>query len=311
MDLRIFIEPQQGASYDDQLRVAQHSEELGFSGFFRSDHYLRMGGGDPLPGPTDTWTTLAGLARETSRIRLGSLVTSATFRWPGILAVQVAQVDAMSGGRIELGLGAGWFDAEHQAYGVPFPRRRFGLLEEQLELITGMWATPVGQRYDFDGEHYTVTDSPALPKPVQQPLPIIIGGNGKRRTPRLAARFGTEYNQSFPPKSQIADQVGRVQQACRDNDRDPAELVYSAALVVCAGRDEAEVTRRAAAIGREPEELRANGLAGTPQEIIEEIHQVAAAGISRIYLQVLDLHDLDHLDVIAGDIMPAVADLAG
>lgn len=309
MDLRIFIEPQQGASYDDQLRVAQHSEELGFSGFFRSDHYLRMGGGDPLPGPTDTWTTLAGLARETSRIRLGSLVTSATFRWPGILAVQVAQVDAMSGGRIELGLGAGWFDAEHQAYGVPFPRRRFGLLEEQLELITGMWATPVGERFSYDGEHYRVVDSPALPKPVQQPLPVIIGGGGPRRTPRLAARFAAEYNQGFPEKDQIPVQRDRVRAACEAIGRDPDELVQSVALVVCVGRDEQEIARRAAAIGREPAELRRNGLAGTPQEVVDGIAALAEQGISRVYLQFLDLSDLDQLDLIASEVMVQVAEL--
>src|SRR5690554_4955256 len=211
MDLRIFVEPQQGASYGDQLALAQHAERLGFSGFFRSDHYLRMGDGDPGPGPTDAWTTLAGLARETSRIRLGTLVSSATFRHPGVLAIQVAQVDDMSGGRVELGLGAGWFAAEHEAYGIPFPQRRFGLLTEQLEVVTGLWRTPVGERFDHAGEHYALTDSPALAKPVQRVavgpdgrlgespgVPIIVGGLGPRRTPALAARFAAEYNASFP-----------------------------------------------------------------------------------------------------------------
>ncbi|WP_447646153.1 LLM class flavin-dependent oxidoreductase [Nocardioides zeae] len=145
MDLRIFTEPQQGATYDDLLAVAQETERLGFDAFFRSDHYLHMSG-DGLPGPTDAWTTLAGLARETSTIRLGTLMTSATFRHPGVLAIQVAQVDQMSGGRVELGLGAGWFEGEHAAYGIPFPdtRERFDRYAEQLEIVTGLWATPEG-----------------------------------------------------------------------------------------------------------------------------------------------------------------------
>ena len=146
MELRIFTEPQQGATYDDLLAVARRAEELGFDAFFRSDHYLTMGG-DGLPGPTDAWVTLAGLARETSRIRLGTLVTSATFRLPGPLAISVAQVDQMSGGRVELGLGAGWFEDEHTAYGIPFPPlgERFDRLEEQLAIITGLWSTPAGR----------------------------------------------------------------------------------------------------------------------------------------------------------------------
>ncbi len=310
MDLRIFVEPQQGASYTDQLAMAQRAEHLGFSAFFRSDHFLRMGGGDPLPGPTDAWTTLAGLARETSTIRLGTLVTSATFRLPGILAVQVAQVDQMSGGRVELGLGTGWFAEEHTAYGVPFPEKRFGLLTEQLEVVTGLWGTPVGQTFSYDGEHYRLADSPALPKPAQERLPVIIGGGGPRRTPRLAARFATEYNQSFPDKGAIVGQRDRVRSACEAIDRDPDELVYSVALVACVGRDEQEVARRAAAIGREPAELRANGLAGSPQEVLDGLATLAEQGITRVYLQCLDIGDLDHLDLIAEDVMAHVADPA-
>ena len=192
MELRLFIEPQQGASYADQLAIARKAEECGFSAFFRSDHLLVMGDGDGLPGPTDTWTTLAGLARDTTTIRLGTLVTSATFRHPGLLAVQVAQVDEMSGGRVELGLGAGWSEREHAAYGIPFPEsvgERFDRLEEQLAIITGLWETPVGKRFTHEGRHYTLVDSPALPKPVQTPVPIVIGGTGRRRTPDLAGRY--------------------------------------------------------------------------------------------------------------------------
>ena len=200
MRLCVFIEPQLGASYEDQLAVARRAEECGFDGFFRSDHFLTMGAHDGLPGPTDAWVTLGALGRETSRIRLGTLVTSATFRPPGLLAISVAQVDAMSGGRVELGLGTGWFEAEHRAYGFPFPplAERFDRLAEQLEIVTGLWSTPVGETFTFHGTHYEVTDSPGLPKPVQSPCPpVIVGGRGKRRTAALAARFADEYNVPF------------------------------------------------------------------------------------------------------------------
>ena len=307
MQLRIFTEPQMGASYDDLLAVAQATERLGFDAFFRSDHYLTMGG-DGLPGPTDAWTTLAGLARETSRIKLGTLVSSVTYRYPGILAIQVAQVDQMSGGRAELGLGTGWFKAEHEAYGIPFPEKRFALLEEQLEIVTGLWSTPTGAMYSFDGAHYQLTDSPALPKPVQSPLPVIVGGNGPSRTPRLAARFATEYNQAFPELAGIAAQFGRVHAACEAEGRQPDSLVYSAALVVATAATEAQFEKRAAAIGREPAELREHGIAGTTAEVVDRIGWLREQGVERLYLQVLDLADLDHLEFIASEIAPRLDD---
>ena len=268
--------------------------------------YVSPRGAAPILGFSDV--LLAGLARETSTIRLGTLVSSATFRLPGPTAVAVAQVDAMSGGRIELGLGSGWFEAEHAAYGIPFPPvgERFDLFEDSLAVITGLWATPEGHRFSYAGKTVTVTDSPALPKPVQQPLPVIIGGGGPRRTPRLAARFAAEYNQGFPEKDQIPVQRDRVRAACAEIGRDPDDLVQSVALVVCVGRDEQELARRAAAIGREPEELRRNGLAGAPQEVVDGIAALSEQGISRVYLQVLDLSDLDHLDLIASEVMTHV-----
>ncbi|RMI38907.1 LLM class F420-dependent oxidoreductase [Streptomyces triticirhizae] len=302
MDLRIFTEPQQGASYQTLLSVAQATEQLGFDAFFRSDHYLRMGDGDPLPGPTDAWITLAGLARETSRIRLGTLMTAGTFRLPGVLAIQVAQVDAMSGGRVELGLGAGWFEEEHTAYGIPFPKEKFPRLEEQLAIVTGLWETPVGETFSFDGAHYQLADSPALPKPAQARVPVLIGGMGKARTPRLAARYADEFNIPFASAADSAEQFGRVRDAAKEAGRDPDELVYSNALVACVGRTEAEVERRAEAIGREVSELRENGLAGTPGEVVEKIAAYREAGCQRIYFQILDLDDLDHLAVIAEDV---------
>ncbi|SES38768.1 probable F420-dependent oxidoreductase, Rv1855c family [Pedococcus cremeus] len=308
MELRVFTEPQQGATYDDLLAVARTAEELGFAGFFRSDHYLHMGG-DGGPGPTDAWTTLAGLARDTSTIRLGTLVSSATFRLPGPLAVAVAGVDQMSGGRVELGLGAGWFEAEHAAYGIPFPgvRERFDRLEEQLAVITGLWRTPVGRTFTHEGRYYPVTDSPALAKPVQPGgVPVIVGGHGPRRTPALAARYAAEFNAAFTSPQDAARLFEGVQRACLDIGRDPGTLTLSAAQVLCLGEDEAAVRRRAAAIGREPDELRTNGLAGTAEEVLEKVHAFASAGATRLYLQVLDLSDLEHLADVARLVMPKV-----
>jgi alkanesulfonate monooxygenase len=306
MDLRIFVEPQQGATYADQLAVAQTAERLGFGGFFRSDHYLKMGPVDGLPGPTDSWITLGAIARETSTIRLGTLVSSATFRLPGPLAVAVAQVDEMSGGRVELGLGAGWFDDEHTAYGIPFPtrRERFDRLEEQLEIITGMWQTPTGLQYTFEGEHHGLVGSPALPKPVQPGgPPIIIGGHGPKRTPALAARYAAELNVAFPPVEEFRTQRQRGREACEAIGRDPDDLVASVALVVCCGADDAEVELRAGRIGRAADELRRNGLAGTPAEVLDGIATFAETGAERIYLQVLDLGDLEHLELLGEQVL--------
>lgn len=304
MDFRVFVEPQQGATYDDQLSVAKAAEKLGFSAFFRSDHYLAMNV-EGLPGPTDAWITLAGLARETSTIRLGTLVTSATFRHPGPLAISVAEVDAMSGGRVEFGIGAGWFEAEHRAYAIPFPGlgERFTRLEEQLEMITGLWTAP--GTYDYAGEYYTVSGSPALPKPVQRPHPpIIIGGGGAKRTPALAARFAAEFNVAFVGLDFLTTQFGRVRAAAEKIGRSPDDITYSAAFVVCAGRNEAEIARRAGVIRREVDELRENTpLVGTPAEIADRLAPFIEAGVQRIYLQVLDLSDLDHLDLFASEVM--------
>lgn len=305
MELRVFTEPQQGATYDDLVRVAQEAERLGFAAFFRSDHYLGMGT-EGLPGPSDAWVTLAGLARETTTIRLGTMMTSATFRHPGPLAISVANVDQMSGGRVELGIGAGWFEAEHTAYGIPFPSttERFDRFEEQLAVITGLWATPVGERFDFAGAHYRLEGSPALPKPVQTKPPVLVGGLGKRRTPELAARYADEFNLPFVDEQTTAAQFARVRAACEAQGRDPGTLIWSNALVLCVGADETEIARRAAAIGREPDELRANGLAGTPGEVVDKIGRYAELGAERLYLQVLDLADLDHLRLVAAEVMP-------
>jgi len=310
MELRIFCEPQQGASYDQMLALARTAETEGFGAFFRSDHYLKMGDVSGLPGPSDAWITLAGLARDTTSIRLGTMVTSATFRLPGPLAISVAEVDVMSSGRVELGLGAGWFEAEHSAYGIPFPPlgERFEKLEEQLSIITGLWETKSGDVFSFSGQHYSLADSPALPKPVQRPRPpIIIGGHGAKRTPRLAARFADEYNVPFAPYEVSRTQFERVDAACDAVGRDPGSVVRSVALVVCCGANDEDVARRAAAIGREVAELQENGLAGRPEEVAAKIKTYEALGVTRVYLQVLDIDDLDHVRLIARDVLPAVS----
>lgn len=306
MELRIFTEPQQGASYDTLLEVAQAAEAGGFGAFFRSDHFLPMGDVDGLPGPTEAWVTLAGLARETSTIRLGTLVSSATFRVPGVLAIQVAQVDAMSGGRVELGLGTGWYENEHRAYGIGFPAlgERFDRFTEQLEVITGLWSTPPGQCFSYAGTHFTLENSPALPKPAQATIPIIIGGGGAKRTPALAARFASEFNLPFRSLPATGEQYERVRAAAQGTGR---SLLYSAAQIVCCGRDEAEFARRAASIGRDPADLRESGVAGTVPECLSRLKEFAALGSDRVYLQALDLHDLDHIALIARELLPAVA----
>ncbi|WP_007025535.1 LLM class F420-dependent oxidoreductase [Saccharomonospora iraqiensis] len=308
MDLRIFTEPQQGADYDDLLRLARTTEECGFSAFFRSDHYLKMGSVSGLPGPTDAWVTLAGLARETSRIRLGTLVSAATFRHPSVLAISAAQVDRMSGGRLEFGLGSGWYADEHTAYGLDLPplRERFDRYAEQLAVITGLWRTPEGETFCFDGEHYTLEHAPALPKPVQRPNPpVILGGTGRTRTPELAARYADEFNLPFSDIATARAQYERVAAAASAVGRDPAQITRSAAQVVAVGKDDAELTRRAEAIGRDVDELRSNGVAGSPAQVVDTIGRWRAeTGITRLYLQVLDLSDPAHLELLASDVVP-------
>ena len=305
MKLRIFVEPQQGATYDDILAAAAATEGLGFDGFFRSDHFLRMGDISGQPGPTDAWVTLAGLARDTSRLRLGTLVSSATFRPPALLAVQVAQVDAMSGGRIEFGFGTGWYEAEHAALGIPFPERRFDLFEEQLEIITGLWNTPEGQTFSHSGNEYTLVDNPALPKPVQRPLPVIIGGKGKTRTPALAARYATEFNIPFASSlDEVAGLLSSVRGACEAIGRDPGTLRKTRAVVAALGATEADFLRRAERIGRDPENLRgAAGLGGTPDRARERLAELEARGIDTVYLQLWDLRDLDLIELLASELL--------
>ncbi|MFT4228926.1 MAG: LLM class F420-dependent oxidoreductase [Microbacterium sp.] len=310
MEFTIFTEPQEGFSYDDQLAFAQAAERTGFDAFFRSDHYMRMAPGSPLPGPTDAWTTLAGLARETSTIRLGTLVSSATHRHPAVLAIQVAQVDVMSRGRVEFGLGTGWFEREHIALGIPFPRKRFGPFEEQLAIVTGLWQTPVGETFSFEGAHYRLVDAPGLPQPVQERMPVIVGGGGATRTPELAARYATEFNIGFVAEDVIAEKFAAVRAACERIGRDPSTLKLSVALPTIAGADEAELSRRADASGRPLDRAR-NGvnIVGTPDEVAEKVARLRALGAARVHFQLMDLRDVAHVEFLGTEVLPLVSGL--
>jgi F420-dependent oxidoreductase-like protein len=307
MRLVVFTEPQLGATHADLLRVALRAEELGFDAFFRSDHYLTMPDLDGLPGPSDAWATMAALAVQTNTIRLGTLVTPVTFRLPGPLAITVAQVDQMSGGRVELGMGAGWYEAEHSAYGIPFPSRaeRFDMLSEQLAIVTGLWRTPVNEKFSYDGQYYKLSDSPALPKPVQRPGPwLIIGGHGPKRTPQLTALYADEYNVAFCSMETIQASFERAMLASERYGRAEsgrAPLVLSVAMTVACGRTEAQARTRVERIGWKPP------LHGTPDQVVDVIGQYAKLGATRLFLQIIDLHDLDHLDLIASEVMPQVA----
>jgi F420-dependent oxidoreductase-like protein len=316
VDIRIFTEPQQGATYDEQLAMAKATEAAGLDGFFRSDHYLAIGASDRATsgiGPTDAWITLAGLARETTRIRLGTLLTAGTFRHPGALAIAAAEVDVMSGGRLEFGLGAGWYEKEHLAYGIPFPPtagERLARLGEQLEVITGLWETPIGTTFSYAGEYYQLSESPALPKPQQQPRPpLIIGGRGLRKTAALAARFAAEWNAPFQTIDG-AREIGDARiTACEAIGRDPSSLRSSIALATVIGDNDADIERRRAAASLDPERLTASGLYGTPEQIADRLSEYAAVGVSRVYLQLLDITDVEQVALVGAELAPLVEGL--
>jgi F420-dependent oxidoreductase-like protein len=313
MQVWVFTEPHRGATYDTQLRFAQLAEECGFAGLVRADHYQAMGTGPGLPGPSDAWTTLAGLSRETTRIRLGVQMSPLTFRLPGPLAVTVAQVDQMSGGRIELGLGIGWYEREHRSYGIPFPplAERFDMLAEQLEIVNGLWRTPVGARYSYHGKHYQLVDSPALPKPVQVPgPPVVVGGQG-RRGPELAARYADEFNAVFMPVTEAAGQFRRVARAAQQAGRagtGRAPLRLSLGVLVACGRTDAEARRRAEAMYEPGSALpQEDPVVGSPARVVDRIGEIAGIGADRVYLRLAEPSDLDHLALIGAQVLPQIA----
>ena len=311
MRIRILLEPNWGATYLDVLEFTLAAEALGFDAVFCSDHFLAPSDRTGLPGPCDAWTTVAGLARETSTIRLGTLMSPVTFRLPGPLAIAVAQVDQMSGGRIELGLGTGWNEAEHRAYGIPFPDtpERFRMLEEQLAVVTGLWAESP-EPFSFDGRHYRLEASPGLPKPLQRPRPpILIGGVGAKTTPRLAATFADEFNVPVRSLEVTRLQFERVSEACDRAGREASSIVFSAVQVLCIGESRAELEVRAQWMGRTVDVVRADGLAGSVDDALEKIAEFAAAGAQGMYLQILDLKDLDHLRLAGERLLHAATEI--
>lgn len=303
--VRVLMEPRHGGTYEQISALARTTEEAGFDAFFRSDHYLGVDPGDPDYLPTDSWTTLAGLARDTARVRLGTLLTAATFRLPGPLAVAAATADAMSGGRIELGIGAGWYGQEHEAFGIPFPglRERFDRLEESLSVITGMWTAPRGVLFSHDGTAFRSSGLRTPPRPAQSPHPpIIVGGTGPRRTPRLAARFADEFNAGFG--SGAADRYAAFRQACEAVGRDPDEARRSIVIPVCCGADQVEVDRRSEVIGS-PRLLDA-AARGTSSAVADRLAGLVDEGADTIYLHIYDIDDLDHVRLLGAEVVPKV-----
>lgn len=315
MQICVFTEPHRGATYEAELRFVRQVEECGFDGYFRADHYQSMGDSAGLPGPTDAWVTLGALGRETSRIRLGTLMTSATFRLPGPLAITVAQVDQMSGGRVEFGVGAGWYEREHLSYGIPFPplKERFERLAEQLEIVTGLWQAPPAQRFTFRGRYYQLTEAPALPKPIQVPgPPVIIGGRGMRRTPELAVRFADEFNAAFQNLEDTARQFARVAEVADHVGRAGRPLAMSIGVVVACGRTPADAKRRAETLYENNSALpNEDPLIGEPDQLVQRIGEFAQLGADRVYLRLTDMSDLDHVELIAGDVLPQLPGVRG
>ncbi len=303
MRFALMTEPQQGYTYDEILAMARTAEEAGFEAFFRSDHYASFPGEGGRP-TTDCWTTLAGLARDTSKIRLGSLVSPVTFRIPGSFAKVVATVNEMSGGRVEMGCGAGWNDLEHAQLGLPYPEvaERVDMLEEELEILHGLWDEEDG--WSFEGKHWQVRGAHFRPK---SPRPnLIVGGVGKPRSLRLGARYADEYNVSSSEPSQVGAVYAQLAEACRAVGRDPESIVRSAMAGVLIGRTEAEVRERTAAqvalfggpdddADEWMEERRSRWVTGTPDQARARIAEYEAAGVQRLMLQTFLPRDLDQV----------------
>jgi F420-dependent oxidoreductase-like protein len=308
------MEPRHGSRYEEILALAQATEAAGFDAFFRSDHLMGVDPHDRTYRPTDCWTTLGGLARETRRVRLGALVGAATFRQPGILANIIASLDEMSGGRVELGIGTGWYEREHAAFGIPFPptRERFDRLEEQLAVITGLWRAPFGDEggFSFSGAHYRVEANRTPPRPMQDPHPpIIIGGSGPRRTPAIAARYADEFNGALVigdrDGAQLRERFAVFARACEEIGRDPGTARRSAVLPVACGATAAEAQHRAGVMGSEL--MRSTAATGSPAEVTERIGALAEAGADTVYLHIYDIHDLDHIALLGAEVLPHVA----
>jgi alkanesulfonate monooxygenase SsuD/methylene tetrahydromethanopterin reductase-like flavin-dependent oxidoreductase (luciferase family) len=325
MRYALMLEPQQGMSYADQLAAAKRAEANGFDAFFRSDHFASFPGEAGKP-TTDAWSVLAGLARETERITLGALVSPVTFRYPGTFAKVVTTVDEMSGGRIEVGCGAGWNDLEHRQLGLDFPpiERRADLLEDQLAILHGLWGEPDGWSYDgiagtrirdalFRPRPVDVAGRPTTPVGGKRPR-IIVGSSGSPRSYRLAARYADEYNLSSSSPDRAAEVRGKLDEACAAIGRDPATLARSTMAGILVGRSQDEVDQRErdllAAFGQDAdsgeawlEERRLQWVYGTPDQARAQVERFAAAGIERIMFQDFSPWDLDQVDVMGEELV--------
>jgi F420-dependent oxidoreductase-like protein len=314
MRVCLMIEGQEGVTWDDWVRLARLTEEHGFDGLFRSDHYTAII--RPDADALDAWATLAGLAALTSRIRLGTMVSPATFRHPSVLARMAATVDHISAGRVDVGMGSGWYEREHLAHGFPFldGKQRYELFAEQVEIVVRSWS---GERFDHDGPAYTLTDQLALPRPVQQPHPpLVLGGTVKRRFAALAARYATEVNTLAAPDAELRERKEKLDRACTEAGRDPATLGFSLMTACFLGESEADVEERVARFlairgdDSDPAELirerRGRWLAGTIDQVAERIGALEALGVSRVLLQHLNHDDDDMLALAAGRLLPQV-----
>ena len=321
MDVCLMIEGQEGVTWDRWTALARACEELGFTGLFRSDHYLSFEHPNER-GALDAWTTHAALASITQRIRLGTLVSPVTFRHPAQVAKSLVTVDHASGGRVELGLGAGWFEREHRAYGFAFPdpAERMAILGEQLEIVHRLWEVDEAT-VSFEGRHYRLEECPGLPKPVQRPHPpLIMGGGAGPRSAALAARWADEYDVFSVAPQEAAERRARISAACEAIDRDPNEVRFSVMTTILVGADRRELERRAVAMmgddeGDDPasflERMRATKLVGTPEEVLERVGEYAAAGVRRIYLQDLLHDDMEMVELIGREIVPRALELTG
>jgi F420-dependent oxidoreductase-like protein len=310
MRFALMIEPQQGLTYEEQRGIARAAEAAGFEALFRSDHYESFPGAADNP-TTDAWAVLAGLARETSRIHLGTLVSPVTFRPPGNLAKVVATVDEMSGGRVEVGLGAGWHESEHRRHGFPFPPigERADMLEEQLQILRGLWGEPDG--WSFKGRHYTIEDAQFRRKPVPRPR-ILVGGGGTPRSMRLAARWADEFNLSSSSPDLAREKFAALDEVCRAAERDPASLTHSSMAGVLVGANAGELAKREkaliAALGGDAgddwlDERRKRWVYGTPADARATIARFAEAGVERIMLQDFVPRDLDMIALLGRELV--------